>query len=596
MFDPLRLKQPTQQLATAKFVVENALPFSVVETPSHRAMIATHNPQAKHMSNKKVKSIIINLDNAMRGRVIESMKGQSASFTLDHWTSKANENYTGITGHFIDDKWKLNSMSLGMFLHKGRTTSDELQKSFIDLHLNKLKLSATKVFSFTTDTTGNMNSFGRKLEDIGIAHIYCTDHVLQLTCKQCYEKTMEETFGPDFVGSVEKARSIVTFFNQSCQALEKLKKMQVTLLGCLGLPKGVVTDVVTRWWATFNMIARLLDLKLAIDALTAANELGSCEPLTPADWANLHDIMEVLKPFKEAQKLLEGDKYVTASWVAQAVHHIRVKLTKLGDPEMPESASRTLAASLLVDFNVRWRNSGEAVFGDTVQRGWGNRQIGIHPVLLLATFLDPRFKRFTAFRCANSVVAIKIRIKELMVQSETAHRQTIATPAAAAEEQPEQTQNQQGEEEKEDEDGGLFADMMQEIDEVEDGVGDADRLVVSIDDACEAELKRYDAVKPSILGHRNEDGKWIHSNGLDWWHNNETIFPTLARLARVYLAAQGTSAPSERVFSLASRIISSKRASMHHEMAGKTLFVSENWDWFANHLECMDEILERMAT
>ena len=107
---PLKLRQPTQELMTTKFVVDNALPFSIVESPSFRSMITAHNKHAKVMSNKKVKTNIINLDDTIRKAAIEKMKGESVCFTLDHWTSKANQNYTGMTGHFIDDEWKLHGM------------------------------------------------------------------------------------------------------------------------------------------------------------------------------------------------------------------------------------------------------------------------------------------------------------------------------------------------------------------------------------------------------------------------------------------------------------------------------------------------------
>jgi hypothetical protein len=43
-----------------------------------------------------------------------------------------------------------------------------------------------------------MNTFGKKLEEMGVCHVYCTVHVLQLTCKQeLYEKKsqMEEALG-----------------------------------------------------------------------------------------------------------------------------------------------------------------------------------------------------------------------------------------------------------------------------------------------------------------------------------------------------------------------------------------------------------------
>ena len=66
---------------------------------------------------------------------------------------------------------------------------------------------------------------------------------------------------------------------------------------------------------------------------------------------------------------------------------------------------------------------------------------------------------------------------------------------------------------------------------------------------------------------------------------NQVAYPILARLAMVYLAVQATSAPSERVFSMASRVISTRRTRFNPTVAGKMLFVSENWKWWQEQLD-----------
>jgi len=297
-----KLRQQIQDVKTVKYIVKNNLPFRIVEDDAFREMILSHNANAKVMSNKKVKNIIITLEQKMRDAAVASMKGQSVCLTLDHWTSKAHHNYTGVTAHFIDPGWKAHNMSLGIFLHEGPSTAIDLERSFLKLCLEKL--SSVKIFACTTDTTANMNSFGMKLEKMGVAHIYCSDHVLHLTCKLCYTKS-EKTFGIPYATSMQKAKAVVTFFHKSTQATEKLKKKQDALESCKGEPKGVVDDVVTRWWSTFDMISRLLELRPAIDIMATEGQLGDMDPLSVNDWNHLRDISLVLKPFKEAQKHLE---------------------------------------------------------------------------------------------------------------------------------------------------------------------------------------------------------------------------------------------------------------------------------------------------
>jgi hypothetical protein len=400
---PLEIKMKNQDLKTTKFIVDCMLPFQTVEEKSFREMISSHNPQARVMSNKKIKNIIIDLDSEIRNAATEAMKGLSVCLTLDHWTSKAHHNYTGMTAHFIDDNWKIHNMPLGIFLHEGGSTAAELEISFLDLCLNKVQLSDAKIFAITTDTTSNMNSFGMKLKkNLKIEHVYCTDHVLQLTCKSCYTDATE-TFGEQYVQAVKKAKAIVNFFHKSTQATEQLKKKQSSLDSCKGVPKGVVDDVVTRWWSTFDMISRMLELKPVIILMMADNQLAKLEPLTAQDWENLHNITLVLKPFKFAQKILEGEKYVTASLVAQAVNFIKKKLKAMSGGDQPENASKVLSANLLMDFEKRWTGPNNLVFSPNVRRGEQNRQVGIHPYLLIATFLDPRTKDLQSVSDESSV-------------------------------------------------------------------------------------------------------------------------------------------------------------------------------------------------
>ena len=77
----------------------------------------------------------------------------------------------------------------------------------------------------------------------------------------------------------------------------------------------------------------------------------------------------------------------------------------------------------------------------------------------------------------------------------------------------------------------------------------------STEETCKNELNIYLSFEslPTV----NKEGK--HNNPLKRWKKNQCLFPTLAKLAKCYLAVQATSAPSERVFSQASLLITTKR-------------------------------------
>jgi hypothetical protein len=63
---------------------------------------------------------------------------------------------------------------------------------------------------------------------------------------------------------------------------------------------------------------------------------------------------------------------------------------------------------------------------------------------------------------------------------------------------------------------------------------------------------------------------------LKWWDVNKSQFPVLAQLARKYLSIQATSGASERVFSDAGLIMSSKRTSMKTDLFEALIFLKRN--------------------
>ena len=75
---------------------------------------------------------------------------------------------------------------LGCWLHEGDSESQTLQDDFLEELFKKCKFQTANIVAVVSDTTSNMNKFGTLLEKLDIPHIYCTDHVLQLTAKNAY--------------------------------------------------------------------------------------------------------------------------------------------------------------------------------------------------------------------------------------------------------------------------------------------------------------------------------------------------------------------------------------------------------------------------
>ena len=92
-------------------------------------------------------------------------------------------------------------------------------------------------------------------------------------------------------------------------------------------------------------------------------------------------------------------------------------------------------------------------------------------------------------------------------------------------------------------------------------------------------------IDPSFLQFEilNDDGEF--TDPLKWWKENQNKYPTAAGVAKEYLATPATSAPSERVWSCAARVLTAKRSCLKEELVSLMMFVQENRKLLHKHFE-----------
>ena len=149
-----------------------------------------------------------------------------------------------------------------------------------------------------SDNAANMIKAGQLLENL---HINCYAHTLNLATQKCL--SVKRTI-------LTKFRRIVAFFYRSniADALWKTKAE------FLSLPQHkLVVDVRTRWNSAFDMIARFLEMQVAVFATLRSEELGKERDtdliaFNDDDFCVAEEVVQLLKPLKDNTTLMCSEK------------------------------------------------------------------------------------------------------------------------------------------------------------------------------------------------------------------------------------------------------------------------------------------------
>ena len=247
------------------------------------------------------------------------------------------------------------------------------------------------------------------------------------------------------------------------------------------------------------------------------------------------------------QKSLEGDKYVTSSLVLTMVSKVREDLTasieqfQVTDPSMA-AFGRELLNHEKSGFNKYFGDSAlGSLWSKSETRGPRNRRKGISHICLVASALDPRTKNLAGLDDDEQEKVWSIVKKEMELAGGDVAR--IPEPIV----------------------GGGNMDLAFLDDGSDDG---ADVQMVEEGLSIEDQLRLYKC-HPKIF---------FKDPPLVWWAQNQKSFPLVAKVARKFLCIPATSASSERVFSVAGRVIEKRRNRLTGNNAEDLIFLHESWD------------------
>lgn len=505
-------------------------PFSLVEEASFKKF-ARWIPGYDLPSRKQVSSVLIprlyeKCKEEVELRLSNADLVEKICLTIDLWTSRANEAYLAITGHFITKTFEMESVLLGCEHFPERHTSANIQ-DFLSNTVRQWKIEE-KINFVISDNATNVQ---KALTDLNWKHFGCYGHTLNLIVQSALTSVKD---------TLEKVKSIVQFFKKSTVATEKLLRYQKNENNST-IPLKLKQDMPTRWNSTLHMIARFVELQAAIKSTAAV--IGKDLPIiTCEEWILMEQLSIVLKPFDEITEAMSGEKYITSGSIIIITRCLIKTCDKLlAEHVTPLSDENTVSPAATVAH--RLREGLKERLGNVEKSG----------TFSICTFLDPRYKT-SGFEDKAEAAKTKKKIID-MVQSFIAKKSPIQPETQVVNETPVRQKGVSP--------WSILTEIISE--------NRPQKIGTALSKAIQ-EVDMY--LEDDLLPVHQLDGSW--SCPLKWWQSHHQKYPNLSELFRQYGNILATSVPCERVFSKAGLLISDRRTRLDHKKVAQIMFIHGN--------------------
>lgn len=505
--------------------IDSYQPFSLVEERAFKKFcrwIPGYELPSRRTISQKMLPALYEATKEITNQELNNCNLLKICLTVDLWTSRANESYLSVTGHYITDAFELKSILIKCSNFEGNHTGENIQTALLGI-TNEFGLS-TKVNFVVTDNAANMQ---RALNDIQWKHYGCYAHSLNLIVQNSL--TIVED-------NLSKLKKIVRHFKTSSTALDKLLKEQ-TRDDSQVVPKRLIQEVPTRWNSTYYMVARCVDLEQHLRATMAVLRV-ELPVISNEEWLLFAELTKILKPFEEVTKSMSGEKYMSGSSVIVMTRCLITSCHNLLQENFSEIA-KLVIKSLNNGLESRFANVEKSA------------------TFSICTFLDPRYK-MTVFTDQNDAKVAKKRVQDMLaasISNESVtrhHSQDLNVPGPSSQ---------------------VPVNKFSPWSILTDIIGAQQPVGTPVSRAIK-EIDTY--LNDDILPVFDENGSF--NCPIQWWRNHRFTYPNLARLHKQYGNIMATSVPCERVFSKTGLIISDRRTRLTSHKVSQLTFLNMNSD------------------
>jgi len=260
--------------------------------------------------------------------------------TADSWTNEhTTVQYTTVTIHYIDTAWNMHSYILATREDQDRHTAENIRNMVAEV-LEEYEVNRSGIV-YVTDNAANMKAAFRNETWVG-----CSGHNINLVLSHGLQPRKEGTEMDD--GLPEEISQLISV----CKDLVTIaKRTKVNNL----LDKTLKQCVITRWNSVLTTLQSVVENIAQLRSI--ASEPGSNKNILrlvcDVNEALLAQVIEVLKPFDTATRVLSADKTPTMHLVLPTKFQLQRHLSPLGtDTEIIRQFKRHLAAHLETYFKI----------------------------------------------------------------------------------------------------------------------------------------------------------------------------------------------------------------------------------------------------
>jgi hypothetical protein len=489
--------------------------------------------------------------------------------STDAWTSEEGTNYVAVVAHFLDEKHKLQTGLLDLRPLKGPHSGENIAKVLSKV-IEFYDISAVLGF-FMMDNAGNNDTCIEELAKqyptiTQQSRLRCIGHILNLVVKALLfgkgvSKLEKELCGASdderfeiwrkqsFIG---KLHNFCVWINRSDQRRELLRQyiLQAYDEGSIEhLYTRVLVDGGIRWNSVYAMIERGLKLRHAIDLFFLHyNHSGegydiSQDIITPRDWADLEQFFNVLKPFKDLTKRMEGrankagleGSHGSLYETLESLDVLFKKLQQAGKfaDDHPEEVSEYYSCAIDAA-----RLKLEEYFGLTDATPAYRCAVALHPA-----------NKFTYFELEWSHNKRWINEAKRVVHDVYAEYEA-AVEAAAEVDTIEATQE---------EDNEVSTDSDTALDPIQQARKRRQRLAATTASSMRGRKRAKLTSELDEFMARTNKADGDVEDPLEWWVRHASDFPVLSKMAFDLFSCPAMSSECERVFSQTKKVITDER-------------------------------------